>query len=47
MLRYEFNRDVALEGSYRYIWLNDKQQSTNAYQSLFLVRLVLQHKLFE
>jgi hypothetical protein len=47
MLRYEFNRDLALEGSYRYAWLNDKQLGTNAYQSLFLVRLVLQHKLFE
>ena len=46
-LRYEFTRDIALEGSYNFSFTNYKSPSTEARRSLFMIRLYMQHALFE
>ncbi len=45
-LRYEFTRDVALEASYEYTKAK-YASGTDADRNMFVVRLYLQHSLFE
>jgi hypothetical protein len=46
-VRYEFTKDIALEGSYHYSFTNYREANTEARRSLVMIRLYLQHALFE
>ena len=46
-LRYEFTKDMALEGSYNFSFTKDKLYGTEPRRSLFLIRFYIQHALFE
>jgi hypothetical protein len=46
-IRYEFNRDVSVESSYRYSQVHNKQTDTRAERNIIMVRLLLQHRFFE
>lgn len=46
-VRYEFTRNMALEGSYNFSFTKDKASNTEAQRSLFMIRLYIQHALFE
>ena len=46
-LRYEFTRDIALEGSYNFSFTRNKESNTEVQRSLVMIRLYIQHALFE
>jgi hypothetical protein len=46
-LRYEFNRDVALEASYNFAYTRDKISHTEPRRSLAMLRFYIQHAFFE
>ena len=46
-LRYEFTKDMVLEGSYNFSFTKDKESNTEAPRSLFMIRLYIQHAFFE
>lgn len=46
-LRYEFTKDMALEGSYNFSFTKDKESNTEVPRSLFMIRLYIQHAFFE
>lgn len=48
-LRYEFNRNMYLEGSYNYAWIENKAANPNtiAHRNLFMVRFFVQHAILE
>ena len=46
-VRYEFSRDMYVEGSYDYVMLDDKVAKTNANRHLCSVRLYIQHPVLE
>jgi hypothetical protein len=46
-VRYEFNRDMFLEGSYTFTRVEDKQTDASANRNLFLVRFFVQHAVLE
>jgi hypothetical protein len=46
-LRYEFTRDVFLEGSYNFSYTRDKESNTDVRRSLVMLRLYMQYPLFE
>jgi hypothetical protein len=45
--RYEFTRDFFLEGSYSYTRIDNNTAKTTADRNQFMLRLVIQHRLFE
>lgn len=46
-IRYEFTKDIALEASYSFVYLWDKDDDTKARRNLFMLNLVIQYPLFE
>jgi hypothetical protein len=46
-IRYEFNKDMFLEGSYTYTRYENKQAGTTADRDLFLIRFFVQHAVLE
>ncbi len=46
-LRYEFTRDIAMETSYSFVYLWDKDDDTRAKRHLFMINLIIQYPLFE
>jgi len=46
-VRYQFTKDIALEGSYNFSFTNYKESNTETRRSLAMIRLHLQHALFE
>jgi hypothetical protein len=46
-IRYDFNKDMYLEGSYTFTRVEDRQAETRADRNLFLVRFFLQHPVME
>jgi hypothetical protein len=46
-LLYEFTKDVSMEASYTYTKVNNNVYNTVADRNLFMIRLYVQHKLFE
>jgi len=48
-LRYEFSRDMFLEGSYNYVWIDNKavNPGTIGRRNLFMVRFFVQHAILE
>lgn len=46
-IRYEFNKDMFLEGSYTFTRYEDRQADTTANRNLFQVRFFLQHTVLE
>jgi predicted porin len=47
IIRYEFSKKMALEASYSYAFIKDKQQHTEAKRNLFMINFVIQYPLFE
>ncbi|MGD0231633.1 MAG: hypothetical protein ABSC19_14995 [Syntrophorhabdales bacterium] len=46
-IRYEFNRDMYLEGSYSFVEVDNKEAGTTAFRNLFMVRFFVQHAIME
>ncbi len=48
-LRYEFSRDMYLEGSYNFVWIDNKSANPNTIgrRNLFMVRFFVQHAILE
>jgi hypothetical protein len=46
-IRYDVTKDVALEGSYSYTYIEDKQEHTRAHRNLVYIRARVQHRLFQ
>lgn len=46
-LRYEFTRDIALEASYSFVYLWDRDDDTKAKRNLFMINFIIQYPLFE
>ncbi|OPY70273.1 MAG: hypothetical protein A4E57_00687 [Syntrophorhabdaceae bacterium PtaU1.Bin034] len=46
-VRYDFNRDMFVEGSYTFTKLDDREAGQTAYRNLFMVRFFLQHPFLE
>jgi hypothetical protein len=46
-MRYEFNRDMFLEGSYTFTRIEDHVDNTTTNRNLFLIRFFIQHALME
>jgi hypothetical protein len=46
-VRYEFTKDLALEASYHFTFLRDRQERSEAKRNLFMIHLIIQYPLFE
>ena len=46
-IRYEFSKDIALEGSYRYAFVKDKTADTGTKRNLVMIYVTIRHSLFE
>ncbi len=46
-IRYEFNKDMFLEGSYVFTRIEDKAAETRANRNLFFIRFFIQHAILE
>ena len=46
-IKYEFSRDMYLEGSYNLAWIDNKVANTIGKRNLFLVRFFVQHAIME
>ncbi len=46
-MRYDFNRDMSLEGSYMFTQVQDKVAETTAKRNVFFVRFFIQHAILE
>ncbi len=46
-IRYEFNKDIALEASYSFAFVKDKEADTKAQRNLFMINFIIQYPLFE
>jgi hypothetical protein len=46
-LRYDFTRDLFLEGVYSFTTIDNRHAGTTVDRNLFMLRLVVQHRLFE
>ena len=46
-IRYEFTKDIALEGSYSFDYIKDKEADTKAQRNLFMINFIIQYPLFE
>ncbi len=47
VLRYEFTKDIALEGSYSYTYTKDKLRDTEHRRNLVVIHFIIQYPLFE
>ncbi len=47
VLRYEFTKDIALEGSYSYTYTKDKLRNTEHQRNLVVIQFIIQYPLFE
>lgn len=45
--RYEFTRDIALEASYHYTYIRNRETRSEAHRNLFMINFYIQHPLFE
>ena len=46
-IRYEFTKNTSIEASYNYVFYKDSVANTDADRNLFMVRLYIQHPLFD
>ncbi len=46
-IRYEFTKDIALEASYSFTFIKDKEADTDAKRNLFMIYFTIQYPLFE
>jgi len=46
-VRYEFTKDIALEASYSFTLVKDKEADTDARRNLFMIYFIIQYPLFE
>lgn len=46
-VRYDFTKNIALEGSYHYTFLRNRETRSEAHRNLFMIHFIVQYPLFE